>query len=443
MTTAENDLLTNFVAPSTVQQGEDVVVTVDYESTQNHELWVWLQDTNSGFLTVATDALTLTPGIGSHTFNLNVVGDARVGDGYLWVIRLLPQGWASADDAFSADYIAATVQPGTGGGGSDPTTDQLGVVERGLGTHVFTLPVLPDARVGSGYLWALRLLPIDWATADDALDADYADASAERAQVGGDPTRDALVGVQGPVMVQAASADGGSVSVWYERPARLGEINYAFQYSGDMKTWTTLHDGEITVSGYGRERVTYSNFGSQSRGFVRLRITNYDWSHEATTPITSWVGTTLREGFQTHGISVNQPTLVKSSISDWTAEGVAMATANITERLDTQNAYYLEITSGTLAGQRVDVDVIGSTEEALALDWSAAHIGPWHKPTRKTRFSAASIQRVRIRSCSSMEMTMIVTSCSKPMATISGPLTMMTTSPRLMIASFHRASEAL
>ena len=140
-----------------------------------------------------------------------------------------------------------------------------------------------------------------------------------------------------------------------------------------MKTWTTLHDGEITVSGYGRERVTYSNFGSQSRGFVRLRITNYDWSHEATTPITSWVGTTLREGFQTHGISVNQPTLVKSSISDWTAEGVAMATANITERLDTQNAYYLEITSGTLAGQRVDVDVIGSTEEALALDWSAAH----------------------------------------------------------------------
>lgn len=729
---AENDLITAIDAPAVVQQGQSVVATVDYETTAAHELWIWVQDSNSGWRTVATDNLTLSPGIGSHTFNLTIAGDARVGDGYLWVVRLLPQGWSSAEDALSADYLPVTVQTGSSGGGGEPTADQLGgvnfpglvnspgsvtlevpyevtetrelrvwlhdslngwftiaqgstVVERGFGTHTFTMPVLADARVGDGYVWALRLLPVDWESADDALDADYADARVERGSGGGDPTRDVFVSVNAAPTVQAAgttsilieyettqrreigiwlhdandnwstiasdirtvdagfgnevitlgvasdarlgdghlwairllpegwstsddaldafyqdvtvqelddgntyvnlvdqggvtatqssvfgtaftadlaidgNTDGdwrnGSVThtelgvhawwevdlgavqaishlnVWnrtdccgdewlsayhvfvsevpfastdlaatmaqsgvsdfafstapsatqrvdvnrmgryvrvqlsgsnylalaevevfgpgerlrvaqqvstgsdgtltntnvygdnnsdgdlldltaeyalgrnpyeaqpgdpgfeidlglagetitlsYERPARLSGVRYEVEVSGDLETWTPLYETAETVEviAYRQERLTFPHLElqpglSREHGFARLRITHQGWGSVSTTPIMGWKATTFGPGFQTHGLALNQPAVFTSQVQGWTEEGLTLGGHGLGSLLSSEHAYYIEFVSGTLTGHRIDIDVTGTTDTVVRLDWAAPH----------------------------------------------------------------------
>jgi hypothetical protein len=94
-------------------------VNVGYTSAGTHELWVWLQDANNGFRTVAQNNVVLSPGAGTMTFTLTVAGDAAAGTGYQWVARMLPQGWSTVDDAIAIFTQAASVQVDNPGGGSD------------------------------------------------------------------------------------------------------------------------------------------------------------------------------------------------------------------------------------------------------------------------------------------------------------------------------------
>ena len=278
------DGLTNLVAPGSVVQGGQVSVSIDYAATSTRELWVWLQDSEDGWRTATQGNVTLEAGQGQHTFDLGVASDVRVGDGYVWAVRLLPPGWSAADDAVAAEYGLANMQSN----GAPPDTDALGAislpdqvlspetvsleipyqaterrevrvflhdsqnswftvasgqasVEPGVGSVTLSLPVIPDARVGDGYVWAVRLLPLGWTVADDALDADYENASVER-NTGGQATQNILTSVDAPNSVQPASVV--TVSVDYEATERR-DLGIWLHDSTDG--WRTIGQGLAKV----------------------------------------------------------------------------------------------------------------------------------------------------------------------------------------------------
>lgn len=261
---AEANRLSRFHAPARVTQGDTLTVTVDYESTDAHELWIWLQDSNDQWRTAGVHALTLSPGLGTGTFEILIENHARVGDGYVWIARLLPQGWESADDALDALYLEGQVDAHDTGGGDEPTTDSLGdvalpsevfspdtmaleipyeatesreihvwlhdstdgwstlgeaqtVVPPGVGIATLDVSLLPNGREGAGYLWALRMLPLDWSTADDALDAVYEEVHVSRND-GGGASENRIHAVALPTIIEAAQTI--NVEVDYETTDR-------------------------------------------------------------------------------------------------------------------------------------------------------------------------------------------------------------------------------
>ncbi len=106
------DALSNLAAPGRVVQGETVTVSVDYAAVDDRELRVWLQDSNANWRTAAQGVLMVGPGAGRHTFELAVDGASRVGDGYVWAVRLLPPGWGNAEDAVAEVFGLAAMQEG-------------------------------------------------------------------------------------------------------------------------------------------------------------------------------------------------------------------------------------------------------------------------------------------------------------------------------------------
>ncbi len=283
----------NFVnAPANVIRGETASVTVDYSSTVDAELWLWMQDSQNSWNTVAVANINVTPSVSTHVFDVSVDNDARIGEGYLWVLRLMPPGWTGAGDALDADYEAATVEAG---GGGTATVDQLGsmnlpttvlspdtitldvnyeatdtrelwvwlhdsqnnwftigtantTVNAGIGTHSFTIPILANVRLGEGYLWAVRLLPVGWSTAADALDANYQSAMVEL-NSGGSATQDVVGDVIAPSTVEPTETV--VVSVAYEATA-VRDLAVWVQDSTDG--WRTVGQGIVQVGpGFGTQ----------------------------------------------------------------------------------------------------------------------------------------------------------------------------------------------
>ena len=206
-------------------------------------------------------------------------------------------------------------------------------------------------------------------TAASNVDGDAYDLATEYA-LGLNPYEVSPVGL---LNLEPDAEENGMMQVWYERPARLGEIRYTLEYSADMVSWHSFPGGEVTSAGYGRERVTHRDLGGLHRGFVRLRVRNYDWNYESVTATQTWMETTLSEGFQTHGVSVSQPAILRSTIQNWDDSGVTVSVSNLQERFVEGQPYYMEITSGPLAGNRLDIDTESSTDSMIACDWSAPH----------------------------------------------------------------------
>ncbi|MCH1507135.1 MAG: FG-GAP-like repeat-containing protein [Verrucomicrobiales bacterium] len=278
------DKLANLSVPGSVVHGESVTVSVEYAATGARELWVWLQDSNGGWRPAAQGNVSVSAGSGSQTFDLVIDTGARAGDGYVWVMRLLPIGWATADDALAEYYGLADVQAGT----APPEVDALGAivlpelvkspdtvtldipyqaterrelrvylhdsrngwftiakgnttVEPGSGTHAFTLPVITGALEGEGYVWAVRLLPLGATTADEAIDADYGNATVER-NSGGPATQDILTSVVAPNAVQPATVV--EVQIDYEATARR-DLGIWLHDSTD--NWRTIGQGLVKV----------------------------------------------------------------------------------------------------------------------------------------------------------------------------------------------------
>ena len=106
---ATSDQLLSVDVPGTVQPVETVTVSVDYEATQRRTIAMWVHDINDGFRTIGFAQPIVDPGFGTETFNIGIVGDARVGDGYIWAVRLLPEGEMEASAAIDEFYQDAIV----------------------------------------------------------------------------------------------------------------------------------------------------------------------------------------------------------------------------------------------------------------------------------------------------------------------------------------------
>lgn len=320
----ETDALAQLQAPGNVAHGETVSVSIDYSASQERELWVWLQDSNDNWRTAAQGDVMVGPGSGRHVFSLTIDSAARVGDGYVWAVRLLPVGWDAASDALGQEYSLADVQA------SDlpPERDLLGspalpevvqspgevdlaipyqaterreirvflhdsednwftvaqgntTVEAGSGTEVMRLPVLPQAREGSGYVWAVRLLPLGWTVAEDALDADYGQASVER-NTGGTATQDLLTAVVAPGEV--SPTETVSVTIDYSATERR-DLGIWLHDSTD--SWRTIGHGLVKVQpGIAQETFNLGIVGDARLGAgyvwaVRLLPEGWSTSDEA------------------------------------------------------------------------------------------------------------------------------------------------------------------
>lgn len=273
------DDLGNLAAPGRVEQGETVTVRVDYAAVEERELRVWLQDSKDNWRTAAEGEVRVSAGSGQQVFELDIDLASRIGDGYVWAVRLFPLGWQTAEDALEEVFGLASMYEGEV---APPNTDALGRVEfpdtvgspstvslsvpyfaterselrvylhdsenqwftiaegaatvdPGSGQHLFELPVRSGARLGSGYVWALRLYPLGWESVDDALDVAYDTASVEEND-GGAATYDLLTSVEAPRT--AAQGAVARVTVEYEATERR-----------DLGVWLhDLTDGWRTVA---------------------------------------------------------------------------------------------------------------------------------------------------------------------------------------------------
>src|SRR5690606_7724626 len=102
------------IVPSEVRSGEMAEVTIHFRATAARDLQVLLHDSQDGWRTVASHLTQLAAGQGTANVQLPVEPSARVGDGYLWAVRLLPEG-ADFTEAISENYQNASVQQGSGG----------------------------------------------------------------------------------------------------------------------------------------------------------------------------------------------------------------------------------------------------------------------------------------------------------------------------------------
>ena len=218
------DSIDRFSAPAEVERGETVVVEMDYQAADTREVELLLQDSQDSWQTVGSAPAQVNAGSGTLTFNVTIAGDARIGDGYVWVNRLLPIGGDSGDSVSEA-YLAGSVLPSPDGGGGldlintfsapatvfradaasvridyETTTDRdLNVVlldsqdgwrvvgearsdvPAGVGSKEFTIGIASDGRIGDGYVWVAQLLPVGAIDNSMAMDEKYVSASLEEA----------------------------------------------------------------------------------------------------------------------------------------------------------------------------------------------------------------------------------------------------------------------
>lgn len=214
------DSIDRFSAPETVERGQTVVVEMEYQAADTRDVELLLQDSQTNWQTVGSAPAQVTAGSGTLTFNVTIAGDARVGDGYVWVNRLLPAGGDNSE-ALGESYLSASVQPSsTGGGGVDLINDfsapamvfrsdaasvridyeatedrDINVVlldsqdgwrvvgearsgvAAGIGSKEFTIGIASDGRIGDGYVWVGQLLPVGALDNSTAFDEKYVGAS--------------------------------------------------------------------------------------------------------------------------------------------------------------------------------------------------------------------------------------------------------------------------
>ncbi len=213
------DSIAQLRAPSEVERGETVVVEMDYEAADTRDVELLLQDSQNNWATVGSAPAQVEAGSGTLVFNITIAGNGRVGDGYVWVNRLLPVGGDNSQ-AVAESYLNASVLPASEGGVLDLINDfsapstvhraaaatvrvdyeastdrDLNVVlldsvdgwrvvgearsplAAGVGSQEFTIGIAGDGRIGEGYVWVAQLIPTGATDGSGALDEKYVGAA--------------------------------------------------------------------------------------------------------------------------------------------------------------------------------------------------------------------------------------------------------------------------
>ncbi len=212
------DALGEATLPVQVASSGTVTLEIPYQLSQRRALQIRLHDAQDGYRTVGAADRTLELGTTALRIDVPVEAGIREGSGYLWAVRLLPTDWTDINQALSEIYVDVTVSGAPIGADEDrvssfvaPQTVRPGEshsitvtyaararhdlevllqdssdnwrtiaagrtsVDPGDGTVAFDLGIAHDARIGSGHVWAVRLLPLGETNAELALDAAYGD----------------------------------------------------------------------------------------------------------------------------------------------------------------------------------------------------------------------------------------------------------------------------
>ncbi len=99
-----SEALLGVEVPASLRAAETASVLVDYRVEERRHLGVWLLDLLAGRRVVAHGLTVVDPGLGREGFTLGLGGELRPGDGYAWVVRLLPEGWDGEESTVLAEY---------------------------------------------------------------------------------------------------------------------------------------------------------------------------------------------------------------------------------------------------------------------------------------------------------------------------------------------------
>lgn len=168
--------------------------------------------------------------------------------------------------------------------------------------------------------------------------------------------------------------DQNSIDATLLRPAGQSGITLTLESTEDLTNWMSIAVSPSYVSqGNGWERVTWSNLHAATgqrldRGMIRLRVTQSGGETVTSSPV-GWELAALRSGTQTFGLNLSDTPIFTGSITRSDASGITFAEqAALPSVIDPTLTYYLEVVSGPVAGHRLDLQSISSTECVIATD---------------------------------------------------------------------------
>ena len=164
----------------------------------------------------------------------------------------------------------------------------------------------------------------------------------------------------------------GTVDAKYTRPTGRPDVSYTIEKSTNLTAWTNAGlTGTVVNNGDSTETVTFTNVdGGTAGGFLRIRVTQTSGgAASAATRPAGWCANTLAGRNQTFGCP-----FITKAIYVGTVTSTGASSVNVTDSGDVRTlfasgkAYYIEFTSGTAEGHRIDVVTASSSSQSLALN---------------------------------------------------------------------------
>jgi uncharacterized protein (TIGR02597 family) len=182
------------------------------------------------------------------------------------------------------------------------------------------------------------------------------------------------------------NAQTGGIDAVLHRPATSrDDIAFTLEGATDSPVSTTWSKLSLvptaTILTDGTQALTYTSvqgaaaFAGASTGFVRVKISldaDQNGGPEATayTPVFAWSLITLEVGQQTFSMPLLTDEVFNGSVlaANGTTLTLATGTDSLRARFTAGTAYYAEVTSGSLAGHRFEINETASTANTVALE---------------------------------------------------------------------------
>ncbi len=200
---------------------------------------------------------------------------------------------------------------------------------------------------------------------------------------------DSGVLARAPFSLKVNAQTGGIDAVLHRPATSRDDIAFTLEGATDSPAstpWSALSlVPTATVLSDGTQALTYTSvqgaaaFAGASTGFVRVKISldaDQNGSPEATTytPAFAWSLITLEVGQQTFSMPLLTDEVFSGSVLGATGTTLTLATGtdNLRARFATGTAYYAEVTGGSLAGHRLEINETASTANTVVLETETA-----------------------------------------------------------------------